>query len=315
MTPRRKFLFILLIIPVAMIIVLMAWPGTGLELVFLLIGMPILVLNVWEYTSPETMDSYFGKSKSTTNEAVVNPEGNFMKNKSFLALIILIPVLILLVVGYAAIRSYLDRVSFLFALSIFLIKLASKLWHFLATPIVFIALLVFLLLWLFRTPISMAIKKRKGFDAAKFPDVFNQTIHPPVQENNPPSNTKKTAKSNASETGQSISWLMEHGIDAKAIQLLLDIDGQDITKLSLLSRIGELGINSAGLPPMANETQKEAFYRGVYEALYSYVFPIFCSIEIKNDAGTACFALKPGVRERFSERLDQRNDPSGSFAI
>jgi len=83
----------------------------------------------------------------------------------------------------------------------------------------------------------------------------------------------------------------------------------------LLSRIDELGINSAGLPPTANETQKEAFYRGVFEALYSYVFPIFCSIEIKTDAGTACFALKPGVRERFSERLNQRNDPAGSFAI
>jgi len=238
-----------------------------------------------------------------------------MKNKLVLALIILIPVLILLVAGYAAIRSHLDRVSFIFALSVFLIKLASKLWHFLSAPVVFISLLVFLLLWLFRTPISMAIKKKKGIDAAKFQDVFNQPIHAQVPEDNPPTNKKKPGKSNASETGPTISRLMERGIDAKAIQLMLDIDGSDITKPALLSRIDELGINSAGLPPTANEVQKEAFYHGVFEALYGYVFPIFCSIEIKNDAGMACFALKPGIRERFSETLNQTNNPSESFAI
>jgi AAA+ ATPase superfamily predicted ATPase len=109
--------------------------------------------------------------------------------------------------------------------------------------------------------------------------------------------------------------LIEHGIDGKAIQLMLDIDGKDVTKPYLLSKIDELGINSDRVPSNANKIQKAVFYRGVFEAWYGYLFPIFCSIEMKNDERVACFALKPGVREKFSGRLERLNKPTESFVI
>jgi hypothetical protein len=304
-----------MIIPVAMIVISIGWPETGLELIFLVAGVPILVLNAWEFFSPEANDIYFGKPKLALNKLAVDHEGTLMKNKSLIVLITLIFVLILLVGGYAYLRSYIDRVSFLFSLTTLLIKLASKLWHFLTAPIVFIPLLVFLTLWLLRKPIFTVVKEIKPIGSVKFSDIFYQPILTPVLEDISPTRKTKSGKLNASETNSTISWLIEHGIDLKAIQLMLDIDGRDITKPDLLSKIDEIGINSESIPSNANKTQKAVFYRGVFEALYSYLFPTFCSIEMKNSDSVACFALKPGVRERFSERLERLNNPAESTVV
>jgi len=315
MTLRRKILLILLIIPVAMIIVLIGWPASGLELIFLVTGVPILVLNAWEFFPQNADDIYSGKFKIEPNKLAVYPEGTFMKSKAFVVLIISSIAFILLVSIYASLRSYIDRVPFLFALTIFLIKLASKLWHFLTAPTIFISLLVFLLLWLFRKQISMVVKDIKPIGYAKFTDIFHQPILTPVPEGNSPTSKPENGKSDVPETGPAISWLIEHGIDGKAMNLLLDIDGRDITKSYLLSKIDELGINSERIPFNATKDQKEVFYRGMLEALYGYLFPIFCSMEMKNNDKVARFALKPGVREGLIERLNRQNNLPESGVI
>lgn len=59
MTTRKKFLLGLLIIPVAMIIIVLAQApiiDAGLEVAFYLIGVPIAVVNMWEWFEPEMMD-------------------------------------------------------------------------------------------------------------------------------------------------------------------------------------------------------------------------------------------------------------------
>jgi hypothetical protein len=315
MTLRRKILLILLIIPVAMIVISIGWPGTGLEMIFLVAGVPILVLNAWELFSPEANDLYFGKPKIALKKLAVDHEGIPMKNKSLIVLIILGSSLILLIVGYAWFRAYIDQVPFLYALYIFLVKLASKLWHFLTTPAIFITLFVFLMLWLFRKQIVTVVKEIKPGGYVEFSDIFNQPILTPVLEDNSPTSKTESGELNASETSSTTSWLIEHGIDGKAIQLMLDIDGKDVTKPYLLSKIDELDINSDRVPSNANKIQKAVFYRGVFEVLYGYLLPIFCSIEMKNDERVACFALKPGVREKFSERLERLNKPTESFVI
>ncbi len=65
MTPRRIVLGVLLIIPLAMIISVLIWPevNSSLELIYLVVGVPILVLNAWEWTEPEMSEWLFGKKE------------------------------------------------------------------------------------------------------------------------------------------------------------------------------------------------------------------------------------------------------------
>jgi hypothetical protein len=63
MTFRKKILLILLIIPVTMIIISFgqATVDPGLELVYLVIGVPICILNIWDWFNPEIIDHLFRK--------------------------------------------------------------------------------------------------------------------------------------------------------------------------------------------------------------------------------------------------------------
>jgi len=87
---------------------------------------------------------------------------------------------------------------------------------------------------------------------------------------------------------------------------MLDIDGNDITKSEVLSKIDQLGINSEILPSNTQLLLKDAFYRGTFETLYDYVLPFFCNIERKNKDIVTCFTLRPGVRERLVEIFPER---------
>ncbi len=63
MTIRKKILLGLLIIPLSMIIISFGQSPVdpGLELVYLVIGVPICVLNIWEWFNPEIIDHMFRK--------------------------------------------------------------------------------------------------------------------------------------------------------------------------------------------------------------------------------------------------------------
>jgi hypothetical protein len=306
MSRRRKLLLILMIIPIIMIIISIGWPDPGLELVYLVVGVPILVLNAWEYFDPEVIDFYFGKPKIMEKNLSTNSIEALMRNKFIIVLIIFCSALILSIVGYSYLRSSIDKVPFLFALFTLLTKLASKLWHFLTEPIIFISLLLFIMLWLFRKPIIMFIPEIKGINGIKFPDNFSQSFITPVPENLSTKNKIGSGKGNVPETNPVFAWYIEHGPDKKVVQLLLDIDGKDITKSEVVSKIDQLGINSEILPPNTQSLLKDAFYRGTFETLYDYVLPMFCNIERKNKDTVACFTLWPGVRERLVEIIPEQ---------
>jgi hypothetical protein len=307
MSLRRKLLLILMIIPIIMIIISIGWgPDPGLELVYLVVGVPILVLNAWEYFDPEVIDFYFGKPKIRENKLSTNNLEAFMRNKFIIVLIIFSSALILSIVGYSYLRSSIDKVPFLFALFTLLTKLASKLWHFLTEPIIFISLLLFIMLWLFRKPIIMFIPEIKGINVIKFPDNFSQSLITSVLEDLSLKSQIGSGKGNIPETNRVFAWYIEHGSDKKVVQLLLDIDGKDITKSEILSKIDQLGINSEILPQNTQSLQKDAFYRGTFETLYDYVLPIYCNIVRKNKDTVVCFTLWPGVRERLIEIVPEQ---------
>ena len=305
MTHRRKLLLFLLIIPLLMIIISIGWPDPGLELVYLVIGVPILVLNAWEFFQPEVIDYYFGKPKIRENKYSVAEEEVLMRNKVFIVFIILSSAFILLIVGYSYLRSSIDNIPFLVALYSLLTKLASKLWHFLTEPVIFIAVLIFIMLLLFRKPIIMLIPEIKGIKGIKFSDNFSQPLITPVIEELSHISKISSRKVSAPETNPVITWFIEHGADTKVIQLMVDLDGREVTKSEVLSKIDELGLISETIPSNAHQILKAAFYRGTFESLYDYVFPIFCSIERKNKDSVACFALRPGVRERLAEVVQE----------
>jgi len=95
----------------------------------------------------------------------------------------------------------------------------------------------------------------------------------------------------------------------------LEIDGIELTRPYLISKMETLGVKSEGMPANANKTQKEAYYSGVLEGLYGCLFPIFCIIETNNNDKVASFALKAGIRERLMERLKQGKTPVEPVAI
>lgn len=285
MTLRRKILLGLLILPAATIIAAMAFPGAGAELAFLIVGVPILVLNAWEFFLGESAGSIF--EIPSQRPLRTGQEGSTMKSKSIAALIILSSVFLLLIIGYTVARSVVDEVPYFTALYAFMIKLGTKVWHFLTTPLIFISLLLFVLVLIIGTQILPMLRKARSTEAANFPDSFLKPVQPAFAD----------AVAQANDIGQ--------GMDPKAIQLMLEIDGLDMTKPYLLSKLEALGINSEGVPADVTKVQREAFYRGMLEGLYGYLFPLFNSIEIKNNDSVARFSLKPGVRERLMERLNK----------
>ena len=65
---RRKVLLCLLVVPMVMLLVAIIkpfeyGPGTGMEILYLVIGIPIMVLNMWELFEPEIRDELFGKGE------------------------------------------------------------------------------------------------------------------------------------------------------------------------------------------------------------------------------------------------------------
>jgi hypothetical protein len=69
MTRRRIILLILLVLAVWVSVEFFRHPGPGHELAVLIFVIPVVVLNAWEYFSPEIMEAYFGKKTPETGAA------------------------------------------------------------------------------------------------------------------------------------------------------------------------------------------------------------------------------------------------------
>jgi hypothetical protein len=69
MTLRRLVMILLSIIPVGLIVLAIVFstpdgsPNVWGEVAALLFGLPILVLDMWEFTEPELLDKYLGRSR------------------------------------------------------------------------------------------------------------------------------------------------------------------------------------------------------------------------------------------------------------
>ncbi len=236
-----------------------------------------------------------------------------MKSKWIIALIILSLVFILLVIGYTTARSVVDDVPYSLALYTFLIKLGTKLWLFLSKPVIFISVLVFALLWILATQVLPLLKKSRGNEAARFPEVFQKPL--PMASAGTAEEAGKTKGKKPDESVSMMDWWIGQGTDLATIQLMLEIDGIELTKPYLISKMETLGIKTEGMPANANKTQKEAYYSGVLEGLYGSLFPLFCTVETSNNDKVASFALKAGMRERLMERLKQGKTPAEPVAI
>lgn len=211
-----------------------------------------------------------------------------MKNKTLLILILLGVVVLVVIVIYAGAIANTTDVTFSFALSSLVVKVTGRIWRFLEKPAVFLGLLAMLLLAVglvvYRKQITTIFRGRKDEAQAKFPETF----HLPVLRLMP----------------EASSRIVEM-VDLATVQLMVEIDGIDINKEYMLSKVETLGVRSEGLPAEAGKTQKEAFYYGVVEGLCGYVFPMFSSMETKNDGKAARFSLKDGVREKLMKRLNE----------
>jgi hypothetical protein len=91
MTNRRKFLLWLLIIPVLLGVPLMIWPVSasdphnGMELLFLIFGLPVFILNYLEWYAPQTLDEMLGKKAGTLPAPVPANSPVLNQMKTYLA--------------------------------------------------------------------------------------------------------------------------------------------------------------------------------------------------------------------------------------
>jgi hypothetical protein len=63
MTMRKWILLGLLVPAVGLLVGQVLWPSEWLEYACLLVALPIVVVNAWEWSMPEVMEFYFGKGK------------------------------------------------------------------------------------------------------------------------------------------------------------------------------------------------------------------------------------------------------------
>ena len=178
MTLRRKIILGLLIFPASAAFLALLFPGASAELVFLVIGVPILVLNIWEFFLGDNASSIFNLSEKKSP----NPEGSIMKSKLIVSLLILSAVFVLLVIGYTISRAAVADVPYSEALYTFLIKLGTRLWHFLTTPLIFVALLLFALALLLAPQIVSMLRKNMKVSAPAFPEVFARPVQSPFAQ-------------------------------------------------------------------------------------------------------------------------------------
>jgi hypothetical protein len=304
MNLRRKILLGLLIVPALTILASILFPGAGAELAFLVLGVPILVLNAWEFISAGESESIL--KTSTQPLTAETQEGALMKSKWLLALIVLSSVFILLVIGYTTARSIVDDVPYSTALYAFLIKLGTKLWHFLSTPTIFISLLLFVLLVVLASQIAPIIQKLRGIEvAAKFPEEFSRPVAVSAAEESVPAGKSKAKKTAEAENAPAAGTWIKNGLDLKAVQVMLEIDGIELTKSYLVSKLEALNVRAEGIPLNATKTQREAYYNGIVEGWYGSLLPVFCSIETSNADKAARFTLKAGLRDRLMAWLNE----------
>jgi hypothetical protein len=229
-----------------------------------------------------------------------------MKSKLIVATLILSLVFLLLVAGYTISRSVVDEVPYSLALYTFLIKLGTKLWHYLSKPVILMALLFFVLLLVLGPRLLSMLRERGSTTAAPFPDGFRKPVQSPF--------AAIAAESEENEGNRTMERMIGEGVDLKAIRLMLEVDGIDMTKPALLAKMSALELQAEGMAANASPVQREAFYRGVLEGLYGYLFPLFCTIETKDEERAVRVTLKPGVRARLVERLNQGNKPAEAVA-
>jgi hypothetical protein len=91
MTARRIILLVLLLIPLGFMIVLVGRPASlgddatnGLEILAMIFSIPIVVLNAWEWQSPNTLDELIPKRKPKTISSADQQAIPFQKKKTIL---------------------------------------------------------------------------------------------------------------------------------------------------------------------------------------------------------------------------------------
>jgi len=115
----------------------------------------------------------------------------------------------------------------------------------------------------------------------------------------------RAKKSDGAESVPAAGAWIENWLDLKVAQLMLEIDGIELTKPYLISKLEALNILGEGLPVKATKTQREAYYNGIVEGWYGSLLPIFCTIETGDANRAARFTLKAGLRDKLLAKLNE----------
>jgi hypothetical protein len=206
---------------------------------------------------------------------------------------------------YSFLRSEVDKTVFIVAFDKVLSTLLIELWKFVSNPIIFIALLVFFVLWIYKDNIVTIFPSIREIKAGSFSATLDfakpeANINSKVQESNLP------IKIDPIDFSQKI--LLEH-IEVKWLKLLLDIDNKIITVNEFTELMQKLEIRFSNLSLAFKNGNPKLIYYFYYGMMITYLQFLVPTLLTQKDIeyARAYFTLNSGIREKIEKILKEKD--------
>lgn len=219
----------------------------------------------------------------------------------------------LLVFLLSLMRSYIDKISLIAGFDVVLTRILSGLWELISNPIIFISLLVIGIILHFRKYIFQLIPYVREVNTSilslKLSPKYSPDDSKPILDDDiskdPQIRLMETTKERVFSNLQINyidSLIMKFG--GKTCKFILSLDRRVLRINEFIDELREaeiLSIRSEGF----DETQEHLYYLGVFDVFDYFVVKPLVERKLSDDNKTAFFELKPGVREKLTERIKE----------
>ena len=219
---------------------------------------------------------------------------------SWLKNLLVILGILFLVFFYAGFQSYATKSIFIISLYEVITTLIGEVWKLVSTPTVFVAGLLFIILWNYRTKIETIFPALRELSAGGVSAKFDFTDILPSLPNSrlEPHDIALQDSSENLVREQIISHLGK-----RTSNLMLRLNDQSLTVDEFIDKIQEAKLFSSHIEGY-DPQQRRHFYYGVFNAIWIYIRPFLIDISFEQNYHVAQLKLKPGVKELVEARLE-----------
>lgn len=224
--------------------------------------------------------------------------------KEFKNRILTIIILIVPFIAYSWFRSVVSKIAFINVLDSLMSTVIVEIWKLISSPIIFVSLLVFILIWKFRNHIELMFPNVKEIKAGSFSALFEKTSLETDYQLLSPKSSKKDK--NTIEEDKVIAENLLEGASLQALQLFLYFDGKILSGNDLREKMLEQKIGTNAVENQGEKIQK-IYMNGVLRAYIPYVLKKLFEFDYEDEAKTkAIFNLKKGLRKKIEDEIKER---------